>query len=70
MKLLAMLGLLLALPSCTARPPFGIVGADPSDPGTVVPSTAYSPVTSGHVSRRPVDPAPWGQMNQQVAPGS
>lgn len=70
MKRLATLGLPLALSACTAMPPFGITGDDPLNPDTFIRSVAHSPVTSGHVSRRPVEPAPWGEVNRQVAPGS
>jgi hypothetical protein len=70
MKYFTAIGLLLALPACTAMQPFGIVGSDPSSPEHSIHTVGYSPVTAGHNSRRPVEPAPWGEMNRRVAPGS
>jgi hypothetical protein len=41
---------------------------DPADPGAPVPPARYAPVTSGTKSYRPVEPAPWGDVNRGVTP--
>lgn len=41
---------------------------DPSDPSQPAPATTYQPVTSGLQSFRPVEPLPWGNQNEKVAP--
>jgi len=33
-----------------------------------VPAATYRPVLGGYVSQRPVDPAPWREQNDRVAP--
>jgi hypothetical protein len=42
--------------------------ADPADPRVPVPKTRYVPVTGGLKSYRPVEPKPWGSVNERVAP--
>lgn len=54
--------------ACTADPPIPVVGSDPSDPRTRVPVTSYRSTVAPYESLRPVEPAPWLQQNQQVAP--
>jgi hypothetical protein len=58
----------LAIQACAQVPsePFGI--ADASDPNHRVPSAGYRPVLTGYSSQRPVDPLPWTERNQSVAP--
>jgi len=34
-----------------------------------VPDARYAPVDAGTKSYRPVEPLPWGGVNQRVAPG-
>ena len=41
--------------------------ADPSDPNVRVPPTGYRPVLGDHFSGRPVEPAPWSQLNDGSA---
>jgi hypothetical protein len=43
-------------------------GRDPADPSASVPPAGYAPVTSGTKSYRPVQPAPWGNVNRGVTP--
>lgn len=60
------LGLLVS--ACFAAPERPFAGPDPSDPKTRVPAATYRPVLGGYVSQRPVDPAPWREQNDRVAP--
>lgn len=61
----AALGLLAAACTATAPP---LSGADPSDATVRVPAMTYRSVLGGYVSRRPVEPAPWREQNERVAP--
>lgn len=54
--------------ACTADLPIPVAGSDPSDPRARVPSTTYRSTVAPYESLRPVEPAPWIQQNQQVAP--
>lgn len=60
-------GALTILAGCTT-PPRPFTGSDPSDPKARVPAATYRPVLSGYVSQRPVEPAPWREQNDRVAP--
>ena len=62
----AILGLLTA--ACAATPERLHAGADPSDPEARVTPAGYRPALGGYVSQRPVEPAPWRQQNERVAP--
>jgi hypothetical protein len=42
--------------------------SDPADPAASTPAASYRPVLGGYVSRRPVEPAPWRERNERVAP--
>lgn len=53
---------------CTVDPPIAAAGPDPSDPRARVPATSYRSTVAPYESLRPVEPAPWTQQNQQVAP--
>jgi hypothetical protein len=53
---------------CFAAPKRPAAGPDPSDPNVRVPSATYRPVVSGYRSQRPVEPLPWRERNEQVAP--
>lgn len=54
--------------ACTADPSVPIAGPDPSDPRARVPAASYRSTVAPYESLRPVEPAPWLQQNQQVAP--
>jgi len=58
------------LSACAAGPQRPLAGPDPAAPEARVPATVYRPVLSGYVSRRPVEPAPWREQNERVAPGT
>ena len=52
---------------CAADLP-GPTGPDPSDPRARVPAVGYRSAVAPYESLRPVEPAPWVQQNQQIAP--
>ncbi len=54
--------------ACSTDPPGPLVGLDPADPRARVPATTYRSAVAPYESLRPVEPAPWLQQNQQVAP--
>jgi len=54
--------------SACASPPPNLVRLDPSNPDVPVRPSRYVPVTAGTVDYRPVEPKPWPQQNQEVAP--
>lgn len=61
--------LLLAgsIAGCTAANPV-LLAADPSDPDIPVRAVSYRPVLSGYTAQRPVEPKPWREQNERVAP--
>src|SRR5262245_260852 len=64
---LAVSTVVLVVQGC-AMPPGPQAGADPSDASARVPVASYRSVTRGYESRRPVEPAPWRERNDSVAP--
>ena len=60
--------LCLLTAACLSAPERPVAGPDPSDPKARAPATAYRPVLGGYVSQRPVEPAPWREQNDRVAP--
>lgn len=53
--------------ACAAEPPVPAAIAV-ANPSTAVQPVRYQSVTSGTVDYQPVQPRPWGEMNEQVAP--
>lgn len=53
---------------CASVPPRPLAGADPADPAARVPAVRYRSTIGPYTSQRPVDPAPWGEQNERVAP--
>ena len=53
---------------CASVPPRPLVGADPADAATRVPAVRYRSTIGPYTSQRPVDPTPWGEQNERVAP--
>jgi hypothetical protein len=51
---------------CAAAPPASVLAA--ADPGSPVPAVRYSSVTAPYRSQRPVEPAPWRERNERIAP--
>jgi hypothetical protein len=58
--------LLAACFPTTPRPP--IAGSHPADPAAPAPPATYRPALGDYRSYRPVEPKPWTEQNQQVAP--
>jgi hypothetical protein len=65
---LAPLALALLLPACTQAPLSRSLAPDPADPRAAAAPVTYRSTTAGYSSRRPVEPRPWGEQNQRVAP--
>lgn len=64
-----LLFLTAALASGCASPlPVPFAGADPVDPSAPAPRTDYQSTIGGYSAQRPVDPVPWQERNQRVAP--
>lgn len=66
MKLVS-LGLLLLVGGCAA-PPAVLGGADPADPNARIAAVSYRSTIAPYRRQRPVDPAPWRERNEDVAP--
>jgi hypothetical protein len=54
--------------ACVTTPSAPYAGPDPSDPGVRVPAVDYRSTIGRYTSRRPVEPAPWREQNERVAP--
>lgn len=62
-------GLLVA--SCSsASQPVSLAGPDPADPKVRVPAATYRPLIAPYAAQRPVEPLPWREQNQGVAPAA
>jgi len=57
----------ILLAACAATPPAPSLTAA-ADPNARVPAARYSSVTAPYTSQRPVEPQPWRERNQRVAP--
>jgi hypothetical protein len=51
---------------CAAAPPASVLAA--ADPNIRVPPARYSSVTAPYTRQRPVEPLPWRERNERVAP--
>ena len=58
------------LAACSPPPPAPFAGPDPSDPRARVPAVAYRPAVAPYASQRPVEPLPWREQNDRIAPAS
>jgi hypothetical protein len=45
-----------------------VPGMNPADPRAPVPRVGYRSAIGSYKSQRPVEPGPWGEQNQRVAP--
>jgi len=63
---LCLTGLLTA--ACSSIPPSPFTGPDPANPRVRVPAVAYRSTVGPYASQRPVEPRPWREQNQGVAP--
>ena len=61
-------GCALLTAACSGPPPAPFVGPDPADRTVRVPPVAYRPAIGPYRSERPVEPRPWDQQNERVAP--
>jgi hypothetical protein len=61
-------GLALLLAGCADPPRSPAAGPDPADPGARAPRVEYRSTVGAYRSQRPVDPAPWVEQNERVAP--
>ncbi|WP_181704819.1 hypothetical protein [Chthonobacter rhizosphaerae] len=68
MKLPIVVAVAAMLSACTAEPP-GPSALAVADPFAPIPAVAAVPVMAGTVDHRPVDPRPWADVNERVAPG-
>lgn len=65
----ALLFVLAALNAgCANVPPRPLIGADPADPAARVPAVRYRSTIGPYTSQRPVEPSPWREQNERVAP--
>jgi len=66
------LGLVLAFlaSGCAGPPPSPFGGADPSDPAVRGKPVGYRSTVAPYTPQRPVEPAPWREQNERVAPPS
>jgi hypothetical protein len=67
-NLAAIAALALVIAACTPVPLAPLAGPDPADPRTRVPAVAYRSPVGPYVSRRPVEPLPWQDQNDRIAP--
>jgi hypothetical protein len=65
---LATLVLLALVGHGCSAPPAPVAGPDPADPHARVPPSAYRSTIGPYTSQRPVEPAPWSEQNQRIAP--
>jgi hypothetical protein len=67
-RLLTTLVLAASAAGCWTSPPTPVAGPDPSDPGSHTPAVGYRSTLEPYQSRRPVEPLPWREQNERVAP--
>jgi hypothetical protein len=67
MKSILIIAAAALLTGCSDPPDFDASGG-PADPGSRVPAQRYVPVTAGTIDYKPVEPQPWKERNQEVAP--
>jgi hypothetical protein len=68
MKLPLVVAAAAMLSACAAEPP-GATALAVADPFAPVPPVAAMPILAGTADHRPIDPRPWGEVNDRVAPG-
>jgi len=59
---------MVMLAACRDAPAPPLAGPHPADPAAPTAGVRYRSTTGGYTSQRPVEPAPWGEQNQRVAP--
>ena len=68
MLVIGIVALSLLTGACVTTPHKPFTGPDPSDPRVRVPNTKYRSTIGGYTSQRPVEPEPWREQNERVAP--
>lgn len=68
MRILAALLVAALLAACAAAPPSPLAGRDPSEPDARTRTVSYRSTIAPYASRRPVEPKPWQEQNERVAP--
>jgi hypothetical protein len=58
----------LLLAGCTDAPRLPVAGPDPADPGARAPRVGYRSTIGSYKSQRSVEPGPWAEQNEPVAP--
>ena len=66
-RLATALALAAAIAACSGRPP-PYAGPDPSDPAAPVRAVVAPSTIGPYTRQRPVEPTPWLQQNERVAP--
>jgi hypothetical protein len=67
MRSIVVIATFALLAACSALPP-PLAGPDPSDPSARVAAVGYRSTIGPYTSQRPVEPMPWQQQNERVAP--
>jgi hypothetical protein len=69
LRVAAVLGTLTGLTACSAAPPPApLAAAHPADPNARVPPAVYRSTLGDYRSQRPVEPKPWAEQIERVAP--
>lgn len=68
MKSILMIAAAALLAGCSSPSDFFDTSGSPADPSSSVPAQRYVPVTAGTIDYKPVDPQPWKERNEKVAP--
>ena len=65
---LVALALTAFVAGCTQSPPNPLAGADPADASARTRAVDYRSTIGPYERQRPVEPAPWREQNERVAP--
>ena len=68
MKIVFALFLALLTAACAASNAQPLAGLNPADPEVPVLPVRAANTLGSYISQRPVDPAPWRERNERVAP--
>jgi hypothetical protein len=68
MKSILMIGAAALLTGCSSPSDFIDTSGGPADVRSRVPAQRYVPVTAGTIDYKPVEPQPWKERNEKVAP--
>lgn len=66
--MLPTLGLAVLVSGCSGLPSAPLAGPDPADSSVPVASVGYRSTIGSYTRQRPVEPAPWREQNERVAP--